>query len=241
MVGLTPTELESLNELIHIDHIYVKQQPQEPEIVESSFVEVQSDNAHELENKMETCIDEDAQILSSLPESYQTVVVQNLPESVNSVFINSPSSQSDDSQLNFSECEEFDFLSNSNEMLNALSNSGVEAPISLDFFDHLNLETAKDDDRQILTLPVPNSIHKLNVKQEPIFDNPEIFDDLENFLNFDLDNSDAASPLSSTNNDTDLFSEAPGVLSPSSSEGSFFDEITWHEPFSDLFPDLNKI
>lgn len=245
MVGLTPAELESLNELIHIDHIYVKQQPQEPEMVveeQPPTEEIEIECAHELENSME----EEIHVLTSVPETSETEVFNALPMS--------PLSQLTDSPLSFNEQDDFDMsdfanLSGNDDVMYAFSGTDMEAPISLDFLDHIGLDAANDAlttsevESGILAISCPGTDFGMKLAiQEPVLHTPEILDDLEQFLNFKLDSPEAASPLSNSYSDSDFYETQELAFSPSGSESSsLLDDLSWHDPFTDLFPDLNKI
>lgn len=268
MVGLTPAELESLNELIHIDHIYVKSQPETPQ-----SQTVISDNEDEDDSHIHESSDipvEMEMYVSQEAASTTEVSLSELPKQVSSPDLISNSinlvSESDDSCVVSLGSEavvkkeipdNFADVLNSDDILESFSDSDIdmEATWSLDLLDQLGLEQRTNDNilldetRASLASLQSTSIQSTNFKLPETpdviaeLDSSHFFSNIENFLyeNENMNDSSVkpSSPLSISNSDSDFYSDTAGeTLSPLGSEVSLLEDLPWNDSFRDLFPEI---
>lgn len=254
MVGLTPTELESLNELIHIDHFYVKSQQPRCQKQSSSFSDSHRDT-HKLRdlnvqeplhsNFVVSAVNDVTQLsCQSAPEVPQQFVNQNDISSsraacADSVIVKQEpiDTYSDSSnQVNVAD-----------ELIDVLSDVDLEASWSVNFLDNLYFDES-DLQGDSLIEEAEKSLAYLQSTQNSVkLEQPETDHDTSKYIDFGdfltATNSEKEplSPLSATqSSDSDFFSEAVSgdVLSPSS-DVSLLDDLPWQDNFSELFPDLH--
>lgn len=252
MVGLTPTELESLNELIHIDHFYVKsQQPTCPK-QNLSFSDSHKD-IHKLSDFNNVQEPQISNFVKSTASKVSQFSCQNAPE-VSPQLV----TQSDISSTNisfadtvivkqepvdtFSECSNETL--DSNELIDVLSDVDLEASWSVNFLDNLYFDESdlqennliEEAEKSLAYLESTQNIVKL--EQPEIDHDTSKYIDFGNFLTSIGSEKEPISPLTQSS-DSDFFSEAVSgdVLSPSS-DVSLLDDLPWQDNFSELFPDL---
>jgi len=261
MVGLTPTELESLNELIHIDHFYVKSQSPSPKPELTSVPDSHKD-IHNLEDfsvrvqeqphqvaqvEISTVDDPMAQFTCQVEASEipSEVVSQcDIPNSVVS-FVDSvlvKQEPIDTYSENFVEGNDTD------EIMNVLSDADLEASWSVNFLDQLDFDDSDLQGDSLIeeaekSLAYLESIHKSNSKHENIVTEHDTakYIDFGNFLSATDSIKEPISPLSiSQSSDSDFYSDGivSEVFSPVNSEVSLLDDLPWQDNFSELFPDL---
>jgi len=268
MVGLTPTELESLNELIHIDHFYVKSQSPSPKPelnsvpdshkdihnLEDFSVQVQEQPhqvAHvEISSTVDdpmaqfTCQEEEA---SEIPSEFVTQCAEfvtqcDIPNSVVS-FVDSvlvKPEPIDTYSENFVESNSTD------ELMNALTDADLEASWSVNFldqldFDHSDLQGDSLIDEAEKSLAYFESMHKSKHENIVTEHDTAKYIDFGHFLSETDSTKEPISPLSiSQSSDSDFYSDgiASEVFSPVNSEISLLDDLPWQDNFSELFPDL---
>lgn len=228
MVGLSPAELESLNELIHIDHIYFKQQPREPE--EETIVEA----AQHCENTKELNVCEIPPVVKKEIDVYGDCSLQANAEETSNVAMMMP----EDTLL-----PSMTDLNGVSDMMYSLSEDDLETPISLDFLDQIDLDCkdsfAQETDSKSLTLSLPKHNCSSLTDESPVLATPDMFQDIEHFLNFPV--QDSYGPISPSTSDSGFFSDPASVYSPAGSEASLLEDLSWNDSLTDLFPDLDKI
>jgi len=266
VVGLTPAELESLNELIHIDHIYVKSQPESPH--DKTVISDNEDDSHIHESSdipvgMEMYVSQEAASITEVPLS-------ELPKQVSN-----PDFISNDGKNFVSDCDDscvvglgsgavvkkeipdnFADVLNADDILESFSDSDIdmEATWSLNFLDQLGLEQRTNDNilldetQASLASLQSTSIQSTNLKLPDTpdviaeLDSSNFFSNIESFLYENVNDSSVkpSSPLSISNSDSDFYSDTAGeTLSPIGSEVSLLDDLSWnHDSFTDLFPEI---
>lgn len=253
VVGLSPAELESLNELIHIDHYYVKPQPMD--LAEEPSEEVIApEHAHKLENSIQSPKDEFhvSQAAASSAGVKRTLtgkpVVLQSP-ATNSLSQNFLLGHTDvDIVVGSSEVPTTPDISfnGTDDLICALSDSGMEeeAPLSLNFLDQLDLEGSDasvsnifaQTEKPLLVVSPQDAQTRLKTSE---LDSAKLFDEIyEHYVSMKDSSSGVGSPLSSSASDSEFNSESAEVLSPWSSEGSLLEDLPWHDSFTELFPDL---
>lgn len=261
VVGLTPAELESLNELIHIDHIYVKSQPESPI---SKTVSDDEDDSHihessEIPVGMEMYVSHEAATPTELS-------VSELPKQVSPHISNNGNnlvSKCDDScvvslgseAVVKNEIPNLEDVLNSDDILESFSDSDVdmEASWSLNILEQLGLDQRTNDNilldetRGSLASLQSTSIQSTNFKLPETpdviaeLDSSNFFSNIENYLYENTNDSSVkpSSPLSISNSDSDFYSDtAAETLSPLGSEGSLLEDLPWNDSFTDLFPEI---
>ena len=258
MVGLSPAELESLNELIHIDHVYFKPQPSAKEAV----VQTSEDIVHKV-NSNESAVSQlsyDVEQLASggSKRDSRGIVVSSEP-AVPAVVDPSPC-VADHANL--------DVYTIADDLVSSLSDAEIDSP--LDIFQSLGLSDLLDgngvvnlcstsesdlstvssstDHSHVSVLNsnppkhIPSSSQNLN---RPEMDSQKLFDEIyDSYLSIKNSSSPDSSVLSDSGCGSDIedFSPHGDILSPQSSpqygEGSLLDDYPWQDSFTDLFPDL---
>lgn len=275
VVGLSPAELESLNELIHIDHYYVKPQPLDlAEEVDGSMSSSSEDEeevttspeyAHELESSIALSTDEvprrtsqaAATVVSSssagVKRTHAGVPVRTTPSppTIDASLLSQTCTvgvgESSDSALKSAAVPPSPtFFTDTDDIMGGLSETEMEAPLSLNFLDDLVLDGPEAPVSKLFTTPEKSvavsplqPIAKSLELVSPELNSAKLLDEIyEHYLNFKDSSSDASSPLSTSISDPDLHGETVEALSPQSSEGSLLDDLSWHDSFTELFPDL---
>jgi len=256
VVGLTSTELESLNELIHIDHIYVKSQPRTIITHEPSS----NKDAHNPEH-YEALNIEEAEI---------TVPQTGLAgDNSNSMLTDSLSRNTEQSLVSFEDSEILKQRSeNADNFLNATDTSDsvmgsllssdiasdIEASWSLNFLDSFDLDDSLKSPNSLTDIQesalieeaernlafLQQSTQNDTIKPSKLSDmNASFLNEIEDFLNKRDISVEPTSPLSGSFGDSDFYSEATSeVLSPQGSDVSLLDDVSWQDSFTELFPSL---
>lgn len=163
MVGLTPAELDSLNELIQIDHIYVKQQPQE-DLKEEEIPTLQinvSESSHEQEDMNSRCIvtEDELHFHQASPTTFEEdpvdtspdfTLTANTPLSPSSA--NTPLSETSDYELslehmNGSSLQKFDV--DEDDIMYTLTGVDTESTLSFEEDDIMCTMTGSDAESNI--------------------------------------------------------------------------------------------
>jgi hypothetical protein len=261
VVDLSPAELESLNELIHIDHYYVKQQPQNLDNEECVAPTETSDSvvvttssaelAHRLEGSPD-CVKVEMHMPSS-PSVQASDMEVEVKTSISPLSESSMSTDSHQGCLNFLEPKVLhngdtlaipDFASLSSEespnTIDTLSTPDVENSLPFNFLDQLDLSGADVPITDFFTETSNRFINTSDSYSEvkdskitgPDLNTSKFISELEDYLKY----SSSTSPSYA---DSDPFSEgAPEAFSPQSSEGSLLDDLPWQDSFTELFPGL---
>jgi len=224
-------ELESLKDLIHIDHVYVKSQPtvtssKSPEVV---FV----DNVHRLNGSH---IQEEESLIPE-SQSYQTsndIDASNISVSNKNYTV----SVVDTAFIKQEVADDVDSVNNNNDIIDAFTDTDIESSFPLNLFDQI-----ENGEIDLLS----------EIEDKPLTDSPMVtekdsledidaldFFNIDSFLKMEETADDPSSPLSNSNSDSDFYSDNGGeILSPKSNL-SLIDDLSWHEShsLSDLFPSL---
>lgn len=261
VVGLSSAELESLNELIQIDHVYVKPQP------------LNQDGGKEVQQKSSTALlkqDTNGSIIT--PSNKQFVVLSGSKRNIAGEIVSSHD-QFEDLNLatpvanHETDCSRVSFTSaitaptssqipspigvqdESDDFISTLSDSDMET--SLNFFEDFDLNLIDSTSTPCeVTKPsseVANSFFSLSQNTKPDTRLTEAESDLNPVKLFDeiyehylsIKDSSVSSPDSTALSDSGISSDTE-PLSPHSSDGeSFHDNLLWQDTsFADLFPDL---
>jgi len=224
-------ELESLKDLIHIDHVYVKSQPTVSSSKSSEVVFV--DNVHRLDGshiqEEEPLIPESQIYERPIDIDASNITVSNGDYTVSVV---------DTALIKQEVADDLDSLDNTNNMIDALTDTDIESSLPLNLLDHIqngDIDLLSEIDNNPLT-------DSPNVDEKDSLDDLDALDffNIDSFLKMDETANDPSSPLSNSNSDSDFYSDN-GVesLSPESNL-SLIDDLSWHEShsLSDLFPSL---
>lgn len=228
-------ELESLKDLIQIDHVYVKSQPSVTSSSKSTEV-VFVDNVHRLNCSH---VQEEAQV-SLIPESDSNQSPTDYVDESNITVSNNNYTVSvvDTSFIKQEVSDDFGSVNNNNGMVDAFTDSDMESSFPLSFLDQIqNGEIdllSEIDDKPLVNSPI--------VDQKDSLEDLDALDffNIDSFLKMDETTDDPSSPLSNSNSDSDFYSDnGGGNLSPKS-DLSLIDELSWHEShsLSELFPTL---
>ena len=256
VVGLTSTELESLNELIHIDHIYVKSQPRTIITHEPSS----NKDAHNPEH-YEALNIEEAEItvpqtglagdnsISMLTDSLSRNTEQSLVSFEDSEILKQ-TSENADNFLNATDTSD----SVMGSLLSSDIASDIEASWSLNFLDSFDLDDSLKSPNSLTDIQesalieeaernlafLQQSTQNDNIKPSKLSDmNASFLNEIEDFLNKRDISVEPTSPLSGSFGDSDFYSEATSeVLSPQGSDVSLLDDVSWQDSFTELFPSL---
>ncbi|KAH9518673.1 hypothetical protein Btru_005957 [Bulinus truncatus] len=255
VVGLSSAELESLNELIQIDHVYVKPQP------------LKQIGGKEGQQKPTTAvIKQDANGSVAPQQNKQFIVLSGLKRNHDGGSINhkSPSVQSSpsmtvdiaetDSELSVTSAatelpvltsfsSQIDFQNDSDDIISTLSDSDMET--SLQLFQNFDLDLIDSNNQHEINKPVPNIDYSfLNCSKSDSKQNGDIelnstklFDEIyEHYLSI---RESSASPSSAALSDSGISSDTEPLSPHSLDEESFHDQLLWQDTsFTDLFPDL---
>ncbi|CAL1533762.1 unnamed protein product [Lymnaea stagnalis] len=264
VVGLSSAELESLNELIQIDHVYVKPQP----LNQNGGKEVQQKSSAAL-LKQET----KGSIIP--PLNKQFVILSGSKRNIAGEIVGShdqftalnpatpvANTESDYSRVSFTSAttipstlsqisipSPLSVHSESDDFISTLSDSDMET--SLNFFEDfdLNLIDSTSTHSEVVqpSSEETNSFFSLSqntksdtglTETESDLNPTKLFDEIyEHYLS--IKDSSVSSPESTAQSDSGISSDTE-PLSPNSSDGdSFNDNLLWQDTsFADLFPDL---
>lgn len=252
MVGLSSAELESLNELIQIDHVYVKPQPliqiggKEGQHKYTAAVLKQENNGSIVPTLNKPVAlsglkrNHTGDVVGSVPQPAEPITVSITGPSpldfgrinANTTSVVEPSSVSTEN-LNLEE----------SEFINTLSDTDMET--SLNFFHDFNIDLIQSNcDTEVnKSSNIQNSFFNLlqntqleDLTTEKDLNATKLFDEIyEHYLS--IKDSSLNSPDS--HSDSGISSDID-PLSPQSSEGEFInDQLMWQDTsFADLFPDL---
>lgn len=250
-MGLSSAELESLNELIHIDHVYFKPQPsvqfkdEEVETSEDIALKVNSSEPTISQQYTQSVLptaplrskrDSRGNIISSKPLS--TVVAEPSQcianpasaslddDNITNDFVNTFSYSDIDSSLD---------LFQSLELSNLLDGSSVVdsfSPVETKFSPSSSpLDFSKTSVLNTSLTTQPSSVSNISESET---DSKKLFDEIYDSY-FSYKNS--SSPDQGNLSDSGIGSDVE-ALSPQHSEGSLLEEYPWQDSFTDLFPDL---
>jgi len=257
VVGLTSTELESLNELIHIDHIYVKSQPRTIITHEPSTNKV----AHNPEHYDALDI-EDVEVTVTQADTIgdNSMSIATDPLSLNHeqpgfISFESPAivkQEVENSDINCIPATTADSLMGS--FMGSDISSDIEASWSLNFLESLDIdssldtpdiltdvqETALIEEAERNLAFLQQSTQNDSVKTSKTSDlNASFLSEIEEFLSKKDISVEPNSPLSGSFSDSDFYSEATSeALSPQGSDVSLLDDFSWQDSFTELFPSL---
>lgn len=253
VVGLSAAELESLNELISIDHVYVKPQPtharggKEEHHKSTTVVYVQGNNYDIDPAQQKRSTELPAIKRRSVDEVTHGPVSQaepNIPSNTGDIKFNKINPNFPDSSLYTSLSSlpaHLDVSDINDDLISSLSDSNVETSLNfLQDFDFTTLESntkthvANGHNSNICNNAVPDSRQTDEVLHDEL-NASKLFDEIyEHYLSIKSSSSPDSSCLSDSGISSDL-----DILSPSSIDESLHDDIMWHETsFADLFPDL---
>lgn len=244
VVGLSSAELESLNELIHIDHVYFKPQPETPEAREV----LTSNIAHE-SNK---------DLITAQPEPVITITETSggvkRDHHGNAVFSNISSDNVSSLTDNFNGDLKFtldtDITDTTDDLISSLTDSEIDP--SMEFLQNLALSDFLGPDTNVAGLPIQTtstsdisphfnqlgeimSVKDISNHASGELDAHKLFDEIyDSYMNPRNTSSPDTTNVSDSGCDSDI-GDSP---SPQSSEASLLDECPWQDSFTDLFPDL---
>jgi len=260
-VGLTSAELESLNELILIDHIYVKSQPDSPHSKTLSCDSLEDSHIHESSDipiEMEMHVAAEPPLSELVSQLSNTDIAHTNDTNLFTLSDDSCLVSSDGQVVVKKEIpDDFADVMNPDDIIDALSDSDMEASWSFNFLDELDFDHSSNnqdgvlfqDAEKLLGVPKCAQAQSSNFK---LPDTPDViselntskfFSNIEHFLDDSANNSSVqpSSPHSISNSDSDFYSETAGeTLSPLGSDVSLLDDLSWHnyDTFTDLFPEI---
>lgn len=254
MVGLSPAELESLNELISIDHVYVKPQP----------VSLQKgrEGQHKSASLPRSCgssgfVTPLHKYSISIPGSKRRYTCQVIRDPVSQTQPNVPPQKTTDNaeldKIDFSLSpssslpqpqQEFNVPGVADDFIGLLSDSDMET--SLNLFQDFDFSLAAPDiasdsmhsDSIDSNQNIKQDINSLGESLESDSSNSiKQFDEIyQHYLSI-KDSSFSCSPVSATVSDSGVSSDFD-AHSPHSSVESLYDDMWQDTSFTDLFPDL---
>ncbi|KAK6967716.1 X-box-binding protein 1 [Biomphalaria glabrata] len=245
MVGLSSAELESLNELIQIDHVYVKPQPLKSLIgKEAQHKSTTAVIKQDVSESAATQHSKQYIVLSGLKRNHEgaTVNVKSPVVQLSPVptldLINPDNSDTPELPVLTSLQSQLELQDDSDDIISTLSDSDMET--SLNYFQNFDLDMAEAN-RQVNTSSQNNNYSFLlsdSLKQTEELNSTKLFDEIyEHYLS--IRESSVASPNSTAFSDSGISSDTE-PLSPHSLDGeAFHDTLLWQDTsFTDLFPDL---
>lgn len=246
MVGLSPAELESLNELIHIDHVYFKPQPS-AQFKDKQVVHTSEDIVHKV-NSSESAVpqqhtqevvlvttsrskrDSRGNIVSS--KSPAPIVAAPTPCIIDSTdvevgiiaddLVSSLSDSDMDSQLDLFQSLGFTDFLDEKDVIDLTSTGQTTIPC-------VKNHGGMSSNPQALNSSSSVDSSDIELDSQKLFD--EIYDSYLSMKN-------SSSPDSNNLSDSGIGSDVGEALSPQYEESSLMDDYTWQDSFTDLFPDL---